>query len=164
MATRKVAEQVQPGALLMNWRDVLKIGVAGAIIGLLTMGLYVLFDKYVFSPTLCSDINLGSGRCENKLAFSSSVALVIGALPILFFFVQQRVYRPLLVILLSVVTLWNIPLLLGELAMLPAILLSVLIFALTYLVFAWLVQIRNFPIALITSIIVVVIVRVIILV
>ena len=161
MATRKVAEQVQPGALLMSWRDVLKIGVASAVIGLLTMGLYVLFDKYVFSPTLCSDLNLGSGRCENKLAFSSSVALVIGALPILFFFVQQRVYRPLLVILLSVVTLWNIPLLLGELAMLPAILLSLLIFALTYLVFAWLVQIRNFPIALIVTIVTVILVRII---
>ena len=161
MATRKVAEQVQPGALLMNWRDILKIGVAGAVIGLLTMALYVLFDKYVFSPTLCSDINLGSGRCENKLAFSSSVALVIGALPILFFFVQQRVYRPLLVILLSVVTLWNIPLLLGELAMLPAILLSVLIFALTYLLFAWLAQIRNFPIALIVTIITVIVVRIV---
>jgi len=161
MATRKVAEQVQPGALLMNWRDVLKIGLAGAVIGLLTMGLYVLFDKYVFSPTLCSDINLGSGRCENKLAFSSSVALVIGALPILFFFVQQRVYRPLLVILLSVVTLWNIPLLLGELAVLPAILLSVLIFALTYLLFAWLAQIRNFPIALIVTIVTVIVVRIV---
>lgn len=161
MVTRKVAEQVQPGALLMNWRDILKIGVAGAVIGLLTMALYVLFDKYVFSPTLCSDINLGSGRCENKLAFSSSVALVIGALPILFFFVQQRVYRPLLVILLSVVTLWNIPLLLGELAMLPAILLSVLIFALTYLLFAWLAQIRNFPIALIVTIITVIVVRIV---
>ena len=164
MATRKVAEQVQPGALLMNWRDVLKIGAAGAIIGLLTMGLYVLFDKYVFSPSLCSDINLGSGRCENKLVFSSSVALIIGALPALFFFVQQRVYRPLLVILLAVVTLWNIPLLLGELAILPAILLTLLIFALTYLVFAWLVQIRNFPIALIASVTVVVVVRAVLLV
>ena len=163
MATRKVAEQVQPGALLMNWRDVLKIGAAGAIIGLLTMGLYVLFDKYVFSPTLCSDINLGSGRCENKLVFSSSVALIIGALPALFFFVQQRVYRPLLVILLAVVTLWNIPLLLGELAILPAILLTLLIFALTYLVFAWLVQIRNFPIALTATITVVVSIRLLLL-
>ena len=161
MATRKAVEQVQPGALMMAWKDLLKIGIFGALIGLLTMGLYVLFDRYVFTPTLCSDMNIGSGRCENKLVFSSSVALVIGALPALFFFVQQRVYRPLLVLLLAVVTLWNIPLLLGELAMLPAILLSLLIFALTYLVFAWLVQIRNFPIALIASITVVVIVRII---
>jgi len=161
MATRKAVEQVQPGALLMTWKDLVKIGIFGAVIGLITMGLYLLFDRYVFTPTLCSDMNIGSGRCENKLVFSSSVALIIGALPALFFFVQQRVYRPLLVLLLAVVTLWNIPLLLGELAMLPAILLSLLIFALTYLVFAWLVQIRNFPIALIASITVVVIVRII---
>ena len=164
MATRKAVEQVQPGALMMAWKDLLKIGIFGALIGLLTMGLYVLFDRYVFTPTLCSDMNIGSGRCENKLVFSSSVALVIGALPALFFFVQQRVYRPLLVLLLAVVTLWNIPLLIGELALLPATLLSLLIFALTYLVFAWLVQIRNFSVALIASIAVVVIVRIILLV
>src|SRR4051794_10240454 len=98
MATRKVAEQVKPGALLMPWQDIIKIGVAGALIGLLTMVLYIVFDRYVFSPTLCSDLNAGTGRCDNKLLFSSGVALVIGALPILFFFVQQRIYRPLLII------------------------------------------------------------------
>ena len=163
MATRKAVEQVQPGALLMTWKDLVKIGIFGALIGLLTMGLYVLFDRYVFTPTLCNEMNIGSGRCENKLVFSSGVALIVGALPALFFFVQQRVYRPLLVILLVVITLWNIPLLLGELAMLPAILLSLLIFALTYLVFAWLVQIRNFPIAVIASFVVVIIVRVVLL-
>lgn len=159
MATRKVAEQVQPGALLMTWRDVVKIGVAGALVGLITMGLYILLDRYVFSPTLCSEMNIGAGRCENKLVFSSSIALIVGSLPILFFFVQQRVYRPLLVILLSVVTLWGIPLLIGELVMLPAIILSLVIFALTYLLFAWLVQIRNFPVALVISIVVVILVR-----
>lgn len=161
MATRKTVEQVQPGALLMTWKDLVKIGIFGAVIGLLTMGLYVLFDRYVFTPTLCSDMNIGSGRCADKLTYSSGVALIIGALPILFFFVQQRVYRPLLVILLAVVTLWNVPLLLGELAMLPAILLSLLIFALAYLVFAWLVQIRSFPIALILAIVTVVLVRIV---
>ena len=162
MATRKVAEQVQPGALLMTWRDVMKIAAAGALVGVITMTLYVLLDRYVFSPTLCGEMNVGAGRCEDKLTFSSSVALVMGALPILFFFVQQRVYRPLLVIFLSVVTLWNIPLLVGELAVLLAILLSVIIFALTYLLFAWLVQIRNFPLALIVTIATVILVRIVI--
>ena len=160
MATRKIAEQVQPGALLMTWRDVLKIAIAGAIVGLITMGLYILLDRYVFSPTLCSEMNIGAGRCENKLVFSSSIALILGALPILFFFVQQRVFRPLLVILLAVVTLWGVPLLIGEQVLLLAIFLSLILFALTYLLFAWLVQIRNFPVAIGISIVIVILIRI----
>jgi hypothetical protein len=160
MAARKIVEQVRPGALLMSWKDMLKIAAAGALTGVVTMLLYVAFDKYVFSPTLCSDLNVATGRCENKLLFASGVALILGSVPVLFFFVQQRVYRPLLVILLAVATLWGMPLLLGVLAMHLAGLLSIVLFALTYLTYAWLVQIRNFPIALGLSLFVVILIKI----
>lgn len=159
MATRKAVEQVQPGALLMSWRDGLKVGIAGLLTGLLTMALYVIIDTYIFSPTLCSELNVGTGRCDDKLLYASGVAMVVAALPVLIYFVRQRVYRPLLVVLLSVVSLWGVPTFIGTLTIFPAIALTVVIFGLTYALFAWLVQVRNFVVALILSIVVVFVIR-----
>lgn len=161
MSTRKSVDQVQPGAILMSWRDVVKVIVAGALAGILTMALYVLLDRYVFTPTLCSDMNAGTGRCDNRLLFSSGVALVVAAFPVLFYFVNQRIYRPLLVVIVSIAALWNVPLLIGELSLGVAILVAGLLFAGIYLLMAWLVQVRNFLVALGLSVIVVVVLRLI---
>lgn len=161
MSTRKSVDQVQPGAILMSWQDVVKVIVAGALAGILTMALYVLLDRYVFTPTLCSDMNAGTGRCDNRLLFSSGVALVVAAFPVLFYFVNQRIYRPLLVVIVSIAALWNVPLLIGELSLSVAILVAGLLFAGIYLLMAWLVQVRNFLVALGLSVIVVVVLRLI---
>lgn len=161
MAARKEVEHVRPPVVLMQWRDLLKLAVAGAVVGILTLALYAILDKYVFGPTLCSDLNAGTGRCENKLFFSSGLAMVIGGMAALFYAVQQRVYRPLLVVILVIVGLWNSLLLIGVLPMVIAILAAAAIFALAYTGFAWLVQLRNFAFALVLSILVVIVLRII---
>ena len=161
MVVRKQVEQVRPPVLLMPWRDLLKIAIAGAVIGIVTIALYVLLDKYVFTPTLCSDLNADTGRCENKLYFASGLAMVLGGIAALFYTVQQRVYRPLLVVLLVTVGLWNSLLLIAQLPMLLAACVAAALFALAYAVFSWLVQLRNFVAALAVSTIIVVILRII---
>lgn len=161
MAVRKEVEQVRPPVLLMSWRDLIKLAIAGAIIGIVTLALYVVLDKYVFGPSLCSDLNAATGRCENKLYFASGLAMVIGGMAALFYTVQQRVYRPLLVVLLVVVGLWNSLLLIGALPMIFAVLAAAALFALAYMGFAWLVQLRNFIAAIVVSVIVVIVLRII---
>lgn len=147
--------------LLMSLRSVLTIVVIGVVVGLITLAAYYLLDRYVFTPGLCSDLNEGTGRCENKLYFSSGFAMVIGAMAGLFGLVQQRVFRPLLVVLLVTVGLWNVPLLdIGSTVWLKVLIVA-LLFGIAYAAFSWLVQLRNFVVALVLSVVVVVLMRVI---
>lgn len=148
MATSKAAEQPRPKVVTMPYGDLVKIALAGLVIGLVTVALYAVFDKYVFTPALCGDALAGTGRCENKLAFASSLAMIVSALGGLFAMVQLRVFRPLLVVLLVTVGLWNVLLLMGGLVWWQMALASGLVFAVAYGAFAWLVQIRNFFLAL----------------
>ncbi len=159
MATRKVVEQKQPGALMMSRNDAVGIFVTGVVVGLVATMLYVLLDKYVFTPTLCSDAMRITGRCADKLSFASALAMILSAFGALIALVHRRVFRPLFVVLLVTVALWNILQLTAGLVWWSGALAMALVFGLGYLLFAWLVQLRNFIVALIASVCLVVVIR-----
>lgn len=162
MATPKVVEQSRPKVVTMSFGDLFKIALAGLVIGLVTVTAYVVLDKYVFTPALCGDEAVAAaGRCENKLAFASALAMILSALGGLFAMVQLRVFRPLLVVLLVLVGLWDILLLVNDLAWWQMALAAGLIFAVCYAAFSWLVQIRNFFLALGLGTVIVVLLRLI---
>lgn len=159
--TKPVEVQATTMPRLLTWRDALTILVVGAVVGLVTLAVYFILDKYIFTPGLCSGANVDPVRCDSKEYFSSTLAMIIGGLAGLFALVQQRVFRPLLVVLLTVVGLWNVTLLLSGLVWWASVLLVALIFAVAYLAFAWLVQLRNFYLALGITALVVVLMRLI---
>jgi len=159
MATRKVVEQKQPGALIMSQGDGLGIFVTGAVVGIVAVVLYVLLDKYLFTPTLCSETLRVAGRCANKLNFASALAMVLVALGALVALVHRRVFRPLLVVFAVTVALWNTLQLTASLPWWGSVLLMALVFGLAYLLFAWVVQVRDFIVALVLSVVLVVVIR-----
>lgn len=163
MAKQTAVEQSpQQPLLLMTARDGLRIVVAGIIIGLVTIALYYVLEKYVFTPILCGEGTNLSGRCESKDLFASALATIIGAMGGLFAMVNQRVFRPLLVVLLVTVGLWNLPLLLVSLPWWGVVLGAGVAFGLAYAAFAWLVQLRNLFLAAGISVLIVVVMRLII--
>lgn len=146
---------------LISWRELGKVIAAGIVVGLVTLALYYILDKYVFTPGLCNDLNAGTGRCENKLTFASGFAMAIGGLAGLFAMVQLRIFRPLLVVLLVVVGLWNVLLVSSGLPWLLHALLVAVIFGVAYAVFAWLVQLRSLLLSVVLSVVLVVLMRLI---
>lgn len=150
-----------PMPRLLAWREALTILLLGAVAGVATLAVYFMLDKYVFAPGLCGGVDMDPARCDSKDYFSGTLAMIIGGLAGLFALVQQRVYRPLLVVLLVMVGLWNVTLLFGGMAWWMSTLLVAGIFAVAYLAFAWLVQLRNFYLALGISALVVVLMRLI---
>ena len=109
-AKAKATDQsTQPVLLLMTAHDMLRVVLAGAVVGLVTIALYYMLDRYVFTPVLCGESASGIGSCESKAYFSSGLAMALGALAGLFAMVNQRVFRPLLIVLLVTIGLWNIP-------------------------------------------------------
>ena len=159
MAKGNEGEQqpVQP-VMLMTMRDLLQVVLAGVIVGLMMIALWYIFEKYIYTPVLCEGSAL-PGRCENKDYFSSGLAMIVSAMAGLFMVVRQRVFRPLLVVLLVTISLWNVSLLLTTLPWWGACLGAAILFGIAYAVFAWVAQLRNLLLAVGVSIVLVVLTR-----
>jgi hypothetical protein len=162
MASTKVIEQPRPMAIVMSYKDLLRVIASGLVIGLITYALYVALDRYVFTPALCGNVSDLAGRCQDKETFASSLAMVGGAIVGLFAMVQAKVYRPLLVVLFATISLWGVPMLLVDLPWWVFTAALSFIFALAYAAFAWIVQVRNLYVAVGAGIVFLVVLRLLI--
>ncbi|MCA9341478.1 hypothetical protein KC952_03020 [Candidatus Saccharibacteria bacterium] len=159
MASSRVVDQPSPIMFNMRLTELLKVVGIGATIGLISYLIFVILDKYVFTPSLCGTSGLEQ-RCANKESFASSIALVIGAFGGLFALVQQRVYRPLLIVILTTLSLWNVPLIAsGASSLVWVVALIVILFGLAYGAFTWLVQVRNLYLAATLGIVLLIVLR-----
>lgn len=151
MAKAKVVpRQPEPAVVLMQGTDVVRTLVVGVIVGLVVVALYFALDRYVLTPILCGQL-AGEGRCENVTAVANSLAVILGAAAGLFALIRQRVFRPLLVVLLALVALWQ---LIPTGAALNPWLLAVFaafLYGCAYAAFAWIVQIRSFVVSLLLA-------------
>jgi len=139
-------------------REVGSVFAIGAGVGLVTSLAYFLLEKFVFGAVMCSSAD---ASCKDANTYAMVVAIIIGAILGLVLLVQGRVYRPLLAVLATVVSLWGFDILLVDMAWYWALLVSVLLFGLTYSLFAWIARIRSFVLALIVTVTLVVAARII---
>lgn len=72
---------------------------------------------------------------------------------------RLRVYRPLLVVLAATIALWGMHGIVASTAWYWVVAIFAVLFGLSYALFAWIARIRNFVMALVVTIVVVVVVR-----
>lgn len=146
----KVIEASDPHAAwaTMSVQTLTKIFMYGLLVGLVSFALYVGFDRFVFQPILCNE-NVALARCESKSEFAAGTAIVLGSLIGLFLLVRERVYRPILAILGVAVALWGIFALAGSLPIILSAAVVIVLFALAYVLFSWLVQPTSLMISLV---------------
>ena len=161
MASTSVINQHRPTIVSMSIKEAASIAIIGLIVGILSLVIFLLLDRYILSTALCGPVGLEQ-RCADKTSFASGIAIVIGAVLGLFATVQQRAYRPLLVIILATISFWGIFSLLSTLNWLAMIAAAAILFALCYLAFSWIVQLRNIYIALALGILLTIIIRLVI--
>ncbi|MCB9820191.1 hypothetical protein H6796_02740 [Candidatus Nomurabacteria bacterium] len=162
IVTEENSTVASSGVLLMTWRELLRVALIGAVVGLATFALTVVIDKYIITTTFCSGQDSGVVSCDSKEYMASAAATIMVAIGALFALVQSRVYRPLLVVLLAVAGLWNITILALNTNWIISSIAMMALFAIAYATFSWLVQIRNFLVALVLGIVIVVLMRLII--
>jgi len=151
----KIIEAIDPHAAwaTMSVTTLVRIFTYGLIVGVVTSMLYIGLDRFVFEPILCRE-SAALARCESKDEFAAGTAIVLGSILGLFFLVRERVYRPILAILVVMIALWGIFGLLNSLHVLLAAAVAALLFALSYVLFAWLVQPTSLVISLVGIIVV----------
>ena len=141
-------------------RDIISTFVAGLIVGIVYLGATYLLNTYVFGNVLCRVQS--SADCAQAPAYSMIVASVFSGIIGIGMLVRLRIYRPLLVVAASLISLWGIGALLLSLPLYVAVIISAILFGLSYAAFTWFIRIRSFLLALVVVVVLIVVLRLII--
>lgn len=144
-----------------SWRQLQSAAWIGAGAGVMIWILSYLLTNYVVGPVAC---RLGTSLigCGEASYIASIIALILIGIVALIMAVRERLYRPLFVVLAATLVLWGVrgSWLAGGGYI--GFLLTALVTAFVYATFTWLSTVRNFWVALGSTILTVVIFRLII--
>lgn len=150
---------VQPSLVTMNTKKLAYIIIIGAIAGLVTWGLTIVLDTYIYKAILCN--NDTAVQCASSYQYATTTATIIGAAVGLFGLVRLHVFRPLLIVIASYVALWGLLQLVQPLTWYWEAVAVAGLYALAFGLLGWLARIKRFYITAILVIITVVVVRLI---
>ncbi|MNT18605.1 hypothetical protein D3C72_1538190 [compost metagenome] len=159
--TETYVNQPRPKFAEMTVRTVVQIAILGAALGLIAWLVSALVSNYVIDPLFCKAEGGNFSVCSQGGLLASNIAsLIVGGLEVVGL-LRLGVFRPLLISLAVIISLWGIGPWMGALPWYQSLLWTILLYAVAYLAFSWLARIRVFWIALLATIIVIVAVRLI---
>jgi hypothetical protein len=134
------------------------IALSGAALGVITLVLAWLIGSFVLDPLLCR-VPEQLDACGKSGDVAGNIASVIAAVGGIFILIRLRVLRTLLIAFAVIVSFWGIHALIANLPWGEAAAWMAGVYALGYVLFAWLFRIRSIIIACIAAIIAVLIIR-----
>lgn len=148
-------------AYIVGRNSLIAAFATGAIVGffgwLLTLGIH----NWVLEPIFCRSSDTAS-ICTNSGLTAWIIAYVIVSIVGLFMLIRANVFRPLLVVLAALVTLWAVGLWFMPLAWWVGLLWGAGLFAAAYALYTWLASLEKFVIASLLTLVVVVLMRLLI--
>lgn len=152
----EVIQVAETPFVYMNMRQWLTVIGSGALVGLLSWSLSLLLDQVVFRGLLCHETLM---QCDASTQYATSTADIVAMGIGVFFLVRMQVYRPLLVGLCVLASLWGLFSIVSTFSTLMAGLIFVCLFGISYVLFAWIARIRLFLTALLVMVVLIVIAR-----
>lgn len=148
----------QPAIIGQDKRLLAKILVVGAVLGAVICVISHVLWRFVLSDIVCT---AGQSICVEANSYAGNIALVLGAIIGVISLVKIGVYRPVIISLGATICLWGIGgWLFGRSTIIFAIAIIIL-YTLSYALFAWISRIRKAPVMLITFIIITILARII---
>ena len=148
--------EAKPAVIEQDWRTGVKIALVGAVVGVLVWGIGFALQKYVLQSMLCD----GAAVCGASVTYAGNIAAVIAAVIAVVALVRMSVFRPLLIVLGAVLSLWGLMHWTSDMTIVLQIAVSAGLYALLYSVYAWVARLRAPVIMLIVCAIVVALTRV----
>lgn len=156
MAQATIVQERQPYTVGRN--SVFAAVSAGALVGLFGWALTFAVRNWVLSPVFCRSTDTSS-VCASIDTTAWIIAFVLVSIVGLFMLIRANVFRPLLVVLAALVTLWLVGLwFVGAAWWIPMIWQTGL-FAVAYALYTWLASIEKFAFSLVAIVIVVALMR-----
>ena len=132
----------------------------GALMGAFVAGLALFLKQFVVEPFFCQSID-AFALCSSGggIAFNTATVImgVVGTIGL----VRMSTYRPLPIAAAAAISLWGAHSWLAGLQWYETLAWLVVLYGLAYGVFAWVLRIYNFSVALILSVVLVVAARVV---
>lgn len=133
----------------------------GAFVGLFGWALTVAINGWVLNPVFCRSADTASA-CANADITAWIIAHVLVSIVGLFMLIRANIFRPLLVTLAAMITLWAIGLWFLPSVIWAGLLWETILFALAYALFTWIASMKRFSYSLIVIVILVILFRVLI--
>jgi len=153
----EVTDSVALPYIGMTRHEFTNVIITGLVTGLVVGGLYFLLNQFVFGAVLCRPQS--TGDCSQAPHYAMIVALIIGTIGGVANLARVRVYRPLLVGLAVAIAFWGVHTVIAGFAWYWALVALMVLFALAYAAFAWVARTRNFILAVVVTVVLVVIAR-----
>ena len=141
------------------WWARVRIVFTGAVLGLIWWVSTVLIRTYIIEPVVCRDLS-NAAACVDSFGVAGNIMTVVVAILGVFALIRTLQPRPIIIAVASAVVLWGLGQYLNGLVWYEAILWSVLLYAVTYILFGLVARIVWFPAAVITAIVIAAVIRI----
>lgn len=131
----------------------------GAVVGLAYWILTLLIGNYVVEPLACRDIATAT-TCVGAESLAGKISTVLIAVAAIFGMVRLGVVRPIIIALASAALLWELSAWVEGLFWLESLAWSVLLYAVSYALFGWIVRALSVVVAIIIAVLAVVALRI----
>jgi hypothetical protein len=149
--TDYIAES-QPSIIEMNTKVFLRVVITGLVVGLATWLLTYLLERFILQAIFCGGSQVEN--CSNSVVYAGNIAAVITTIVGLTALVKLSVFRPLLIVLATMVSLWGMASWLSGTSLIEAVIFSALLYAACYAAYTWLARIRNAVVMIVVVVIV----------
>jgi len=116
-----------------NWRLLL---LTGLVMGLLYVGLAAAIQHYIIEPAYCQHV-INTTICTNSQSVSGNIASVLVAFLALILLVRLRVFRPIVIVVATMVLLWGLTVWTSGLGVAEVIISSMILYGLSFIAISW---------------------------
>lgn len=155
----KVIVEKEQTVVVQTWQPWVRVVVIGLAIGFVAWVLTSLLARYVIEPLTCRDV-ANAAMCLNAVPVAGNVSAIIAGLLGTLVLVRMGIARPIVLAIASAALLWDVAAWTAGLHWFETILWTILLYTLSYLLFAWIARYARLWVVLAVSILIVVIIRI----
>ena len=142
-----------------TWIIWLRTVLIGAGLGVVFWILTLLLNNYVIEPLACRDIATANA-CLTTYNLSGNIAAIMTGAVGLLVMVRMGVFRPIILALATVALLWDLAALSAGLFWLESLAWSIILYAASYGLFAWIARYSRLWVAVVLSVLIILIIRI----
>ena len=156
-----LTEEESTFLILPEWVDLLRVSLLGLAVGVLVPALGWALQKFLIVPVFCREATALAVCGANDLTtyYIATVVLAVVAVALM---ANWQVFRPLLVAVAAAASLWGFQRYVGDTvshAGMEYYLSSAVLYALAFLLFYWLLRLKNFTLSVVLTVLAVVAIR-----
>lgn len=149
-------DEVRSAIVPLEAKRILIVMATGAGAGLIVWGLATVLGNYILSGILCHGSAMVCGAANQ---YGEILASILAAGFGLFVMVRLQIFRPLLIVLATLVSLWGVVATASGLPWYGIMLSCIFLYAVSYAAFTWLARLRSFGLVLVLFVVLIAIIR-----